>query len=54
MWAKIKTPKNPQVLKQNPNKYLDQTLIPKKYHAKFPSHKKFQKGLNYIKRKIGT
>ena len=38
MGAKIKTPKNS----------LDQNLASKKSHAKFPSHKNFQKVLNNI------
>ena len=31
---------------QNPKKYLDQNLIPKKSHSDFPSHKNFQR--NYV------
>ena len=38
--------------KQNPKKFLDQNLTPKKSHAEFPSHKNFQKALNDITRKI--
>ena len=34
--------------KQNPKKFLDQNLGSKKTHAKFPSHKNFQKALNDI------
>ena len=37
---------------QNPKKFLDQNLTPKKSHAEIPSHKKFQKALNAITRKI--
>ena len=33
---------------QNPKKFLDQNLGSKKTHAKFPSHKNFQKALNDI------
>ena len=33
---------------QNPQKFLDQNLGSKKTHAKFPSHKNFQKALNDI------
>ena len=32
--------------KQNTEKFLDQNLTPKQSHAKFPSHKNFQKALN--------
>ena len=42
-WAKIKTQKNTQGFKQNPKKSLDQNLTPKKSHAKFTSHKNFQR-----------
>ena len=34
--------------KQNPKKFLDQNLGPKKTHANIPSHKNFQKALNDI------
>ena len=37
---------------KNPTKSLEQDLTPKKSHAEFPSHKKFQKALNDITRKI--
>ena len=43
MGAKIKSKKNPQGLKQNPRKSLDQNLTPQKSHAGFPSHKNFQR-----------
>ena len=44
MGAKIKTQQNPQGFKQNPpKKSLDQNLTLKKSHAKFPSHKNFQR-----------
>ena len=35
---------------QNPKKYLDQNLIPKKSHADFPSHKNFQSNTYYTAR----
>ena len=49
---KSKPTKNPLGFKQNPKKFLDQDLTPKKSHAEFPSHKNFQKALNDITRKI--
>ena len=55
MGAKIKTQQNLQAFKQNPKKSLDQTLTLKKSHAKFPSHKNFQRNhaagirRNYLK-----
>ena len=54
MGAKIKTQKNPLGFKQNPKKSLDQNLTPPKSHAKFLSHKNFQKALNDITQKIET
>ena len=52
MGAKIKTENNPQGFHQNPKKSLDQTLTPKKSHAKFPSPKNSQKALKGITQKI--
>ena len=46
MGAKINTQKNPQNLKQNPKKSLDQNFTPKISHTEFPSHKNFQKAVN--------
>ena len=59
MGVKIKPPKNPQGLKHTPSpaipqKSLDQNLTIKKSHAKFPSHKHFQKALNDTTRKTET
>ena len=45
---KIKTQKISVGLPTNPQKSLDQTLTPKKSHAKFPSLKNFHKALNDI------
>ena len=51
-----KKSKHPKSLgfKQNPNTSPDQNLTPKKSHAKFPSHKNFQKVFNNITQKIET
>ena len=39
-----KNPKNPEGFQQNPKKFKDKTLTPKKSHAKFLSLKNLQKG----------
>ena len=52
MGAKTKTKNNPQGFHQNTKKSLDQKLIPKKSHAKFPSPKNSQKALKGITQKI--
>ena len=49
--AKSKTPQNRLGFKQSPNKSPDQNFTPQKFHADFPSHKIFQKGLNDLTRK---
>ena len=54
MGAKFKTQKNPWGFQQNLKKSVDQNLTGKKSHAKFPSHKNFQKALNDITWKIET
>ena len=52
MGAKIKTENNTQGFHQNPKKSLDQTITPKKSHAKFPSLKISQKALKGVTQKI--
>ena len=53
-WGQKSKPQKSLGLQTDPPKIPGPKLNPPKFHAEFPSHKKFQKALNYLAWKIET